>query len=46
MGGWVRKYFIDTDSSMMIARGNEGWREGEAGKAGIGGDGRRLDLGW
>ena len=38
---------IDTDNNSMMITGREvGWEEVEEGKAGISGDGRRLDLGW
>ena len=36
----------DTDNSMMITRGKARSGKVEEGKWEIGGDGRRLDLGW
>ena len=35
---------IDTDISLVITRGKEGWEEKEEGKEGINGDGRRIDF--
>ena len=37
---------MDTENSVVMTREKGGWGKGEEGKEGIGGDERRLDLGW
>ena len=37
---------MDTDNSMVITRGKEGWEQVEEGEWGINGDRRNLDCGW
>ena len=41
-----KKRLLETDNSMVVARGKEGLGKVKVSKRGINADGRRLDLGW
>ena len=41
-----KQRLIDTDNSVVVSKGNGGWKVAEDKGGQTWGDGRRLDLGW